>query len=119
MTPKRSRKRSRGGGPPSSTERERAASPMPVDPDSAFDFLTKIPSPVVFPPSQAAGTSPSEDAASSAQAFGASTHPSTQSAALLTPTAARESPFAFLDKVPSPVNLDSSRVDQASVTVSI
>ena len=119
MPPKRSRKRSHGGGPPSSTERETAASPMPVVPDPAFDFLTKIPSPVVFPPSQSGHTSTSGVATSSAQAVTAAALPSDQSAALLTPTAAGESPFDFLHKVPSPVNFASSRADRASVTVRI
>ena len=92
---------------------------MPVDPDPAFDFLMKIPSPVVFPPSQSGHTSTSGVATSSAQAVTAAAFPSDQSAALLTPTAAGESPFAFLDKVPSPVNFASSQVDRTSVTVRI
>ena len=44
---------------------------MPVDPDPAFDFLKKIPLPVVFPPSQASHTSTSGVATSSAQAVSA------------------------------------------------
>ena len=48
MPPKCSRKCSHGGGPPPSADLEMAVESMPVDPDPAFDFLAKIPSPVVF-----------------------------------------------------------------------
>ena len=49
MPPKRSRKRSCGGGPPPSTAIDMAEAPMPIDPDPAFGFLAKIPLPVQFP----------------------------------------------------------------------
>ena len=126
MPPKHSWKWSCGGGPPPSTAMDMVEAAMPVDPDPAIDFLANIPLPVQFPTSQ--GTSPSHSgvatpsilpvpaapsapAAPAAPAMPCSSH---QLASLLTSIVGGESPFTFLNKVPSPVNFHSSQDNQTA-----
>src|ERR1700677_1799218 len=122
--PCKSRSRKHAGAdvaPPPSLPSQVAAPLMSIDADSAFDFLAKVPSPVMLPPFQelqhSRTVTRSRAAAPPVSAASAAPPLPTQSATLPTPTAGGDSSFAFLEMVPSPVTLRPTQEGQVSDSV--